>query len=323
MTTDILSPISFARGPAWPNRMALAPLTNKQSHDDGTLSDAEQHWLVKRADGGFGLVMTCAAHVQAVGQGFPGQMGIFADRHIERLKGLADAIRARGSISSVQLHHAGNRSDKSVVPHPVGASDDPESGARGLTTAEVEQLRDDFIAGARRAEAAGFDGVEVHGAHGYILAQFLSAEVNHREDRYGGSFENRSRIVVEILDGIRAACGPDFQLGLRVSPERFGMRLPEIVGFVADLMAGDKVDYIDLSLWDFRKMPVDADQQDKSLLGHFIDLPRHKARLGGAGISGLGTLVCDIEPQRLHPIIWCNAAARNHQNTGRLVIEQK
>ena len=89
--------------------------------------------------------MTCAAHVQAVGQGFPGQLGIFGDQHLEGLTRLAGAIRAAGSLASAQLHHAGHRSPKDLVGTPVCPSDHPETGARSLTPAEVERLRDDFI----------------------------------------------------------------------------------------------------------------------------------------------------------------------------------
>jgi 2,4-dienoyl-CoA reductase-like NADH-dependent reductase (Old Yellow Enzyme family) len=174
----LFEPLKLTRGPQWKNRFMLAPLTNLQSHKDGRLSDEEFHWLTMRADGGFGLVMTCAAHVQAVGQGFPGQLGVFGDFHLEGLTRLAATIKTKGSVSAVQLHHAGNRSPKDLVGQPVCPSDDAETGARGLTPGEVEKLRDDFIAAAKRAEKAGFDGVELHGAHGYILAQFLSAEIN-------------------------------------------------------------------------------------------------------------------------------------------------
>ena len=93
---QLLEPLTFSRGPAMKNRFMLAPLTNSQSHDDGTLSDDEFHWLVMRAQGGFGLTMTCAAHVQAEGRGFPGQLGIFSDDHLEGLTRLAAAIRASG-----------------------------------------------------------------------------------------------------------------------------------------------------------------------------------------------------------------------------------
>ena len=160
--TDLFEPLVLARGPAMKNRLMLAPLTNQQSRPDGTLSDEEFHWLTKRASGGFGLVMTAAAHVQAVGQGFAGQLGVFGDQHLEGLTRLASEIKARGSLAAVQLHHAGNRAPAALVGAAVCPSDDPKTGARGLTQAEVEQLRDDFIAAAKRAEKAGFDGVEVH-----------------------------------------------------------------------------------------------------------------------------------------------------------------
>lgn len=280
---ELFEPLTLKRGPVMKNRFMLAPLTNQQSHDDGRLSQEEHHWLTMRAKGGFGITMTAAAHVQAVGQGFAGQLGVFDDRHLEGLTRLASAIRAEGSISSVQLHHAGNRSPKELVGTPVCPSDDPATGARGLTLAEVEQLRDDFIAAAQRSEKAGFDGVEIHGAHGYILAQFLSAEFNKRDDRYGGSLENRSRLLFEIIDGIRSACGPDFQVGLRLSPERFGLKLAEIRDLAAELLRKEDIDYLDMSLWDVAKEPVEEEFQGRSLMSYFTELPRGEVRLGAAG----------------------------------------
>ncbi len=192
--SSLFEPLELSRGPRWRNRFMLAPLTNQQSHPDGRMSDEEYRWLTMRSTGGFGLVMTAASHVQHAGQGFAGQIGVFGDEHLEGLTRMAAGIKAGGAISSLQLHHAGSRSPRELVGVPLAPSDDAESGARALTTAEVEQLRDDFIAAAKRAEKAGFDGVEVHGAHGYILAQFLSGEINPRDDRYGGSLENRARL---------------------------------------------------------------------------------------------------------------------------------
>lgn len=279
----LFEPMTLSRGRAMPNRFMLAPLTNLQSHPDGRLSDEEFRWLTMRAQGGFGLTMTCAAHVQAVGQGFPGQLGIFGGQHIEGLARLTSAIRANGSLSSAQLYHGGLRASKDVVRTPVCPSDDPKHGARALTLAEVEQLRDDFVAAARRAEKAGFDGVELHGAHGYILAQFLSAEVNRRADRYGGSLENRARIVFEIIDGIRRQCRADFQVGLRLSPERFGQKLAEIRDVAAEVMRQGKVDYLDMSLWDVAKEPHEEAFRGRTLMSYFTELPRGSVRLGAAG----------------------------------------
>jgi 2,4-dienoyl-CoA reductase-like NADH-dependent reductase (Old Yellow Enzyme family) len=279
----LFEPMSMAHGPAMKNRFMLAPLTNQQSHPDGRLSDEEFRWLTMRATGGFGMTMTCAAHVQAVGQGFAGQLGIFGDQHLEGLARLASDIKAKGSVASAQLHHAGNRSPKDLVGQPVCPSDDAKSGARALTLAEVERLRDDFIAAGKRAEKAGFDGIEVHGAHGYILAQFLSPDVNHRDDRYGGSLENRARIVFEIIDGIRSQCRSEYQIGLRLSPERFGLKLAEIRDVAAEVLRQGKIDYLDMSLWDYAKEPNETEFQGRTLMSYFTELPRGNVRLGAAG----------------------------------------
>jgi len=284
LSDALLSPLALAHGPALKNRLVLAPLTNLQSHPDGTLSDDEFHWLTYRAEGGFALTMTCAAHVQRVGQGFPGQLGVFGDEHLPGLTRLASTIKSFGSVAVVQLHHAGMRSPKDLIGEaPHCPSDNAEFGARALSLAEVEQLRDDFIAAAVRSEKAGFEGVEIHGAHGYVLAQFLSPEVNQRTDRYGGNLENRARIVHEIIDGIRAQTGPDFSLGLRLSPERFGLKLEEIVEVARQILADGKIDYLDMSLWDYAKEPMEEALQGRSLMSYFTELPRGNVRLGCAG----------------------------------------
>ena len=282
--TDLFAPMSFIRGPAMKNRLMLAPLTNLQSHPDGTLSHDEHRWLTLRAQGGFGLTMTAAAHVQRIGQGFPGQVGVFSDIHIPGLARLAEDIRKAGSLAIVQLHHAGMRSPAALIGEaPVCPSEDADTGSRALTLDEVHQLRDDFIAAAVRADKAGFDGVEIHGAHGYIVCQFLSAETNRRTDAYGGSPENRARLVLEILDGVRAACRPDFNLGLRLSPERFGLSLMEVRDLASRLFSEAKIDYLDMSLWDCFKEPVEEAHRGRTLMSHFTDLPRGEVRLGVAG----------------------------------------
>ena len=282
--TDLFAPMSFIRGPAMKNRLMLAPLTNLQSHPDGTLSHDEHRWLTLRAQGGFGLTMTAAAHVQRIGQGFPGQVGIFSDIHIPGLARLAEDIRKAGSLAVVQLHHAGMRSPAGLIGEaPVCPSEDTDTGSRALTLDEVHSLRDDFIAAAVRADKAGFDGVEIHGAHGYILCQFLSAETNRRTDAYGGSPENRARLILEILDGVRAACRPDFNLGLRLSPERFGLSLMEVRDLAGRLFSEAKIDYLDMSLWDCFKEPAEEAHRGRTLMSYFTDLPRGDVRLGVAG----------------------------------------
>jgi 2,4-dienoyl-CoA reductase-like NADH-dependent reductase (Old Yellow Enzyme family) len=282
--TDLFAPLTFTRGPGMKNRFKLAPLTNLQSHADGRLSDDEFHWLTLRAQGGFGLTMTCAAHVQRQGQGFPGQLGVFSDAHLEGLTRLAAAIKAQGSLAMMQLHHAGMRSPAKLIGGtPVCPSDNPETGARALSLAEVEQLAADFVAAALRAERAGFDGVEIHGAHGYVISQFLSPEINQRTDRYGGSLEHRARLLFDIVTGVRARCRPGFVVGVRLSPERFGLRLAEIRAVAQQLLAGGAIDLLDLSLWDVAKEPEEAEFKGRTLLSWFTELERGSTRVGAAG----------------------------------------
>jgi len=287
--------VSFAHGPTAKNRFMLSPLTNAQSHEDGRLSDDEFNWLTLRARGGFGLTVTCASHVQPRGQGFPGQLGIFSDEHLDGLSRLAAGIKAEGSLAMVQLHHAGMRSPAALIrTQPVCPSDNAKTGARALSLVEVGQLAEDFITAAVRADRAGFDGVEVHGAHGYVISQFLNAEVNRRTDRYGGSLENRARLLFEVVAGVRTHCRSDFIVGVRLSPERFGMQLAEIRAVARRLMSDGVIDLLDMSLWDAFKEPEEEEYRGRSLLSRFTELERGRVRLGVAGkiMGGRDALRC-------------------------------
>lgn len=283
--TSASDALQLRHGRALPNRLALAPMTNLQSYPDGTLSDTEITWLEARARGGFGLVMTAAAFVHRAGQAWPGQLGVSSDKYLPELTRLADALRSAGAVSAVQLHHGGLRADAAASGLPlVGPWAEEDSGARALTTGEVYRVVEEFADAAARAERAGFDGVEVHGAHGYLLCQFLDAEHNLREDGYGGDAAGRARVIHEVVEAVRARTGPEFQLGLRLSPERFGVRLDEMVTLTTDVLASGRVDYLDLSLWDVRKRPEGAGEGVPRLLDHFLGLPRHGTALGVAGL---------------------------------------
>jgi 2,4-dienoyl-CoA reductase-like NADH-dependent reductase (Old Yellow Enzyme family) len=284
VTVKLSDSLAFTRGPAMKNRFLLAPLTNMQSHADGTLSDDEFNWLVRRAEGGFAMTMTCAAHVQKGGQGFPGQLGAFSDAHLPGLERLASAIKAHGSVSSAQIQHSGEKTIGDLTGEDVVAPfDNPDLGARAMTTGEVEQLIEDFILAAVRCEKAGFEGIELHGAHGYMLCEFLDAERNQRADGYGGSYENRTRIFRDVIAGIRARTGPDFQLGLRISPERFGIVTAESLRFAEEMMTSGDLDYLDMSLWDCFKTPEDPDYASAPLIDWFTKLKRGTTKLGVAG----------------------------------------
>ncbi|RMG64847.1 MAG: NADH:flavin oxidoreductase [Bacteroidetes bacterium] len=322
MPTDPASPLPFACGARMKNRFMLAPLTNTQSHPDGTLSDDEYRWLTMRAEGQFGLVMTCAAHVQARGQGFPGQLGIWGDHQLPGHRRLAAGIQAQGALAVVQLHHAGLRAPAELIGEPpVSPSGSPKHGARALSLEEVEQLREDFLAAARRAQTAGYDGVEIHGAHGYILTQFLSAEVNQRTDRYGGSLANRARLLYEIVADIRDACGPDFLLGVRLSPERFGMKLAEMKTIAQGLIDAGQVDFLDFSLWDCFKLPEEADETQVPLVEHVAHLDFKQIRWTAAGKIYTGAEVARVLAAGADFVTLGRAGILHHDFPARVMAE--
>lgn len=311
--TNPFETVSFPHGPSAKNRFMLAPLTNQQSHADGVLSDEEFRWLTMRAAGGFGITTTCASHVQASGQGFPGQLGSFSDAHLDGLTRLADGIKAHGSIALLQLHHAGMRAPRELTGEdPVAPYADDETGARALTTGEIEGVITSFVDAARRADRAGFDGVELHGAHGYLLCEFLEPHRNTRDDAYGGTLENRCRIFVEIIDGVRRACRKDFHVALRLSPERFGMATSDVLAFYRELVAGRSLDMIDLSLWDVFKEAIDEEFAGRTLLELFAEIDRGATRLAGAGKLYSGADVRRALDAGLDLAIVGRAAITNH-----------
>lgn len=261
----------------------LAPLTNQQSELDGSASEFDQDWIEQVADGGYALIQTSAATVEASGIAFRRQLGIHSDAHLPGLTGMATAIRAGGALSAVQLHHAGHRARPELGGIPAPASSTTLPGVRALTTEEVERIRDSFILAAKRAEQAGFDGVALHGAFGWILSEFMSPLLNDRTDKYGGSIENRIRLTIEVIEGIRQACGPHFQIGWRLSVERYGLNLEQLREITAEILDRELIDYLDLALWDSAQVVQEGAFKGKSMLGLFTGLPRKGVRVGTAG----------------------------------------
>ena len=194
--------------------------------------------------------------------------------------------RLQRSARRAQAEFTGSR--------PICPWDDAETGARAMSSAEVEQAAGWFTDAAVRAERAGFDGVELHGAHAYLLTQFLDGEHNRRSDGWGTTFDARCRILFDIVGEIRARTGPAFQVGLRLSPERFDIRLAEARELARRVLADGRFDYLDMSLWDAFKQPVEAEHQGRPLIAHFTDLPRGATRLGVAGklLSAHGAQAC-------------------------------
>lgn len=210
------------------NRLVMSPMGIGLANLDGTPSDDMISYYEARAIGGAGLIIPEITRVNDVhGPGLMRQLSVTQDKHIVPLSRLAAAIHRHGSKIFIQLHHPGRETVTALLGGApvVSASDIPckylNQPTRALSTEEVKELIGQFVDGAVRVQKAGCDGVELHCAHGYLLQQFLSPYTNKRTDEYGGSFENRLRIVCEIIEGIRAKCGPDFPVGVRLSVEEF------------------------------------------------------------------------------------------------------
>jgi 2,4-dienoyl-CoA reductase-like NADH-dependent reductase (Old Yellow Enzyme family) len=267
---DLYSPLVFPGGIQAKNRLLLAAMTNQQSHQDGSLSDDELSWLERRARGGFGSIATCASHVALDGQGWAGELGIFDDRLIPGLTRVASMLKQHGSLGFVQIFHGGVRAPSALTgQQPWSASAFTEStpgfeAPRAATEEDIQRVIGQFRDAAVRAHKAGFEGVELHGAHGYLLGQFLSRTMNLREDGWGGSFENRARLLRETLRAVRAAVPAPFVVGVRISPEdrgqTRGVDLDESLQ-LARWLADDGLDFLHISLWDVtqptRKRPAE------------------------------------------------------------------
>ena len=207
-----------------PNRAVMPPMGTNLGNADGTVSEANLAYLKRRARGGPGLIITEISAVHPSGVAINSELGVYYDRFIPGLKKLADVAHAAGCKVALQLHHAGRESlyllkeGKAIAPSPIRSLVFGLT-PREITRDEIQEIIAAFGAAAFRARQAGFDAVEVHGAHGYLLTQFLSSLCNQREDEYGGNLSNRSRFMIEILQEVRRRVGSDFPISLRISTE--------------------------------------------------------------------------------------------------------
>ena len=260
-----------------PNRSVLAAMTNKQSHADGTLSDEEMRFLLRRAEGGFGIVTTAASHVQESGQGWEGEFGVWGDHHLPGLTSLATQLKQHASKSFVQIFHGGMRAPSSITGQQASSASvnfisESEGSSRRLSTSEVEETISCFIKAAQRCETAGFDGVELHGAHGYLIAQFLGSNTNRRSDVFGGDVEQRSTFLLRIIRGIREVVSDDFAIMVRLSPvsEEIGITL-EDTKQVIELLIKERIDALHISCWDVFEKQDNHQTMTKELCSIYSD----------------------------------------------------
>jgi 2,4-dienoyl-CoA reductase-like NADH-dependent reductase (Old Yellow Enzyme family) len=265
--TSLFDPISL-RGVTARNRIWLSPMCQYAvDKRDGVPTDWHLVHLGARATGGFGLVFTEAAAVTAEGRISPQDAGIWNDEQAGAWARIVDFLHAQGSVTGTQLAHAGrkgstypalpSRGHGSVplaeggwtVPGPSASAFGDYAVPHAMTTEDIADVVAAFASAARRADSAGFDVVELHGAHGYLLHQFLSPLANLREDAYGGSFDNRVRLLLEVVDGVRAVWPDHKPLVVRLSATDWvpgGWSAEETVELSARL-AGRGVDLVDVS----------------------------------------------------------------------------
>jgi len=220
---SLFSPIKI-KSLALVNRAVMPPMGTNLGNPDGTVSEANLAYIKRRARGGAGLIITEIASIHPSGSAIPNELGAYDDRFIPGLKKIADAVHAAGNKVALQLHHAGRESlyllqeKKAIAPSAIRSLVFGLT-PREITREEIQEMIAAFGVAARRGMEAGFDAVEVHGAHGYLITQFLSVLSNKRDDEYGGSLSNRSRFMIEVLQEIRKTVGPDFPISLRLSVE--------------------------------------------------------------------------------------------------------
>jgi 2,4-dienoyl-CoA reductase-like NADH-dependent reductase (Old Yellow Enzyme family) len=255
---SLYEPLTLRSGAVVPNRLALAPLTNGQSLANGRLGEDELAWLARCADGGFGLIETCAAYVGLDGKAWDGELGIDSDDDLPALTRLAARLRRGGALAIIQLFHGGVRATRRLSGEQVWSASTWHEDAptfevpRPATQDDIARVIEQFAAAARRTQLAGFDGIELHGAHGYLLSQFLSATMNPRGDGWGGDLTGRARLLREVVRAVRARVGRGFTVGVRLSLEdrgsARGLDLDENLQ-VARWLADDGVDFVHASLW--------------------------------------------------------------------------
>lgn len=300
MKDPLFQPFTFKNGVTLRNRVVMAPMTTWSSNADETISDEELRYYRARAQG-VGLLLTGCSHVQPSGIGFTDEFAAYDDRFIPSLTKLADAAKSGGAVAVLQLFHAGNKAVPDLIPNgelvsasamaaPKGPFNDGKLASRELTEAEIFELIHDFGQATRRAIEAGFDGIELHGAHGFLIQNFLSPLFNQRQDQWGGSLENRMRFPLEVVREVRRVidehASHPFLLGYRISPEEPGegaLRIDDALALAETLAQEGNIDYLHTSLYNILAGQSQDDTSGKTTAQRFIDRVADRVPLMAAG----------------------------------------
>ncbi|EEX41065.1 NADH-dependent flavin oxidoreductase [Vibrio furnissii] len=300
MKDPLFQPFTFKNGVTLRNRVVMAPMTTWSSNADETISDEELRYYRARAQG-VGLLLTGCSHVQPSGIGFTDEFAAYDDRFIPSLTKLADAAKSGGAVAVLQLFHAGNKAVPDLIPNgelvsasamaaPKGPFNDGKLASRELTEAEIFELIHDFGQATRRAIEAGFDGIELHGAHGFLIQNFLSPLFNQRQDQWGGSLENRMRFPLEVVREVRRVidehASRPFLLGYRISPEEPGegaLRIDDALALAETLAQEGDIDYLHTSLYNILAGQSQDDTSGQTTAQRFIERVADRLPLMAAG----------------------------------------
>ncbi len=256
--SDVFQPIAI-NNMRLPNRFVRSATYEGLADDKGRVTDALVELYDELAGGEIGLVVIGYACVQPDGRGAPGMLGIWSDEHVEGLARLAGAAHERGAKIASQIVHCGRQTFEALIdgppvaPSPIATR---KFGAtpRELTAPEIRELVEDFAAAAARAKAAGFDAVQIHCAHGYLLNQFLAQNSNRRTDEYGGGIEGRAKALFDTYTRIRETVGEDYPVLIKLNCADFvpdGLEVEDSI-WVAQRLAEMGIDAIEISggTWD-------------------------------------------------------------------------
>ena len=229
------------------NRLVMPPMGTRLGNDDGSVSEANLAYMKRRAQSGAGLIITEITEVHPLGSASPRSLAVWDDKYIPGLAKLAGVVHDQGGKVAMQLHHTGRenvallRTGEAIGPSAIRSFRFPQLGIpREMTKELIRETIASFGAAAVRARTAGFDAVELHAAHGYLLMQFLSAHCNHRQDEYGGDFRARARFIVDCLREVRRKTGEDFPISLRLSCEECiinGYTVEDVQTIIPDLVS--------------------------------------------------------------------------------------
>ena len=253
MMANLLSPITI-KNIYLPNRIVMPAMATRLAGSNGEVTEEMIQHYVLRAQASVGLIIVEHTSVNPLGRVGPRQAGIYSEDYLEGFRKLTRAVHTHGGVIGIQISHGGTACSKDIIgQQPLGPSSVPHPRGRGLpremTEVEIESTIQDFARAAVLAQEAGFDVVEVHGAHGYLLNQFLSPLTNKRSDRYGGRKENRLLFPERVVEEVRRAVGKDFPLFFRLGGDdrMFGGLTAEDAHWSALRLVRSGVDVIDLS----------------------------------------------------------------------------